>query len=158
MFFRLYITKQSTDQHSELILMSLTPLIFISSMTPAINLSTVTTDGRLKMTALVSDDLSQVSLTPAIKQLQQYQLAYISKWILNKKSLYECIHQPSHISSKYEKNLFLIYLWCRWHRGLTCTFEYLREFSNKIRKAPNWILKGPEETASWKKPDIKGTV
>jgi hypothetical protein len=59
--------------------MSLTPLIFINSMTPAINLSTVKTDGRLIITALVSDDLSQVLLTPAMKQLKQYQLAYISK-------------------------------------------------------------------------------
>jgi hypothetical protein len=55
-------------------------------------------------------------LTPAMKQMQQYQLAYISKGALSKKKIISK-QQPSSISTIYEKTFclehFLIYRQCR---------------------------------------------
>jgi hypothetical protein len=50
------------------------------------------------------DNLSPVSTTRAMKQLQRYQLAYTSKLTHSEKLLYvECKQQPNSISTKKKK-------------------------------------------------------
>jgi len=64
------------------------------------NLSPITNNTR--------DNLSPESLIQVIKQMQQYQHAYISKGAsICKKSLNECKQQPCSISTKYEKTFSL---------------------------------------------------
>jgi hypothetical protein len=61
-----------------------------------------------------------------MKELQQYQLAYISKRALGKKSKNECKQQPSNVSPKYEK--LSVSKYSHLSPVSTLTFEYLREF------------------------------
>ncbi len=77
-----------------------------------------------------------------MKQLQQNQLAYTSKWPWSKKSLYEWKQQPHSTSTKYEKT-FHVKIVIHLSTVINLYFRISPRIFVKIWNGPYGVLKGP---------------